>query len=112
MEFQLSLTAEHAVALSKLAGIGLKTVFEHVGHGVSVAKVFLTFKAEAGTGVVAVDHFKLGHSRSMVQINVGETKTCVDDTVERDLCSACGGSRHGGCNSDGDLFHLLPPCVR
>ena len=105
MELELSFTTEHAASLSQRTAIGRKAVFQHEGHRVAVAQVFGTLKAEAGTGVVAVDFFKSVFGGFVKRIDVGVAQTGVNDTVEREIHSACGSGRHGGCNSDGDLFH-------
>ena len=105
MELELSFTTEHAASLSQRTAIGRKAVFQHEGHRVAVAQVFGTLKAEAGTRVVAVDFFKSVFGGFVKRIDVGVAQTGVNDTVESKVSCACGCSRHGGCYSDGDLFH-------
>ena len=105
MELHLSFTTEHTAALAEHAAVGVKAVFQHEGHGVAVAQIFGTLEAEAGTAVVAVDHFKTVDRGIFQRVEVGVAQTGVNDTVEREIHSACGSGRHDGCNSDGDLFH-------
>ena len=108
-EGQLRFTTEETAALLgvKITGVGFNPGFEHKTEFQTVAEIFRTAKAPAGTEFLTVFHRELVGLRALVGIGMRIRKARVDEAVHFNVRSHGGRREESTGNGGGDqsLFH-------